>query len=277
MGLIQFDQRWTRQPQGSPLVNDATGLTVGLAHLIWAPQAKDVVTGLVATRNGVSIGVSSRGAGLTSAVAATAADFGAFRVTTSDGAGTGDFAVCVVGNPVTSATRSIVTGGLSGVSPEPCFTFNGTATDGNRSGGIAFIWGANGVRSTSTSIVDGQFHVFIVSRNSGVMNMYVDGINIAAAAAGTVSSNINSANQSLRIGGYSAGSFGLNRAVIPLVAWWNRGLTAEQSSALSSNVWQLFAPKRIWVPVSAASGPPTLAAIAASNLTASGARLTVTV
>lgn len=38
----------------------------------------------------------------------------------------------------------------------------------------------------------------------------------------------------------------------------------------------VFAPRRIWVP-SSASGPPTLAAITASNLTASGARLTVTV
>lgn len=45
---------------------------------------------------------------------------------------------------------------------------------------------------------------------------------------------------------------------------------------LSSNAWEIWEAQRIWVPVSAASGPPTLAAIAASNLTASGARLTVT-
>lgn len=45
---------------------------------------------------------------------------------------------------------------------------------------------------------------------------------------------------------------------------------------LAGDYMRLFKPKPIWVPVSAASGPPTLAAIAASDLTASGARLTVT-
>lgn len=53
-------------------------------------------------------------------------------------------------------------------------------------------------------------------------------------------------------------------------------LTAKEHAELAGNIGALWAPRRIWVPVSAASGPPTLAAIAASNLTASGARLTVT-
>lgn len=66
---------------------------------------------------------------------------------------------------------------------------------------------------------------------------------------------------------------------LPLIL--NIALTQAESLRLyreqQSNPWKIFAPKRIWVPVSAAGGPPTLAAIAASNLTASGARLTVTV
>lgn len=53
-------------------------------------------------------------------------------------------------------------------------------------------------------------------------------------------------------------------------------LTAKEHEELASNIGALWRPRRIWVPVSAASGPPTLAAIAASDLTASGARLTVT-
>lgn len=53
-------------------------------------------------------------------------------------------------------------------------------------------------------------------------------------------------------------------------------LDDAELAELAVDPLRLFKPKPIWVPVSAASGPPTLAAIAASDLTASGARLTVT-
>ena len=58
--------------------------------------------------------------------------------------------------------------------------------------------------------------------------------------------------------------------------YWDAA-SPELAAYVARDWRQLYEPKRIWVPVSAASGPPTLAAIAASNLTASGARLTVTV
>lgn len=58
----------------------------------------------------------------------------------------------------------------------------------------------------------------------------------------------------------------LNRAGIPagdldkfyLIAWWSKELTDAECAAVSAKPWPLFAPKSIWVPVSAGGGTPTL-------------------
>ena len=67
-----------------------------------------------------------------------------------------------------------------------------------------------------------------------------------------------------------------SRAVESWQAKLPYAIAAPMAREISLDPALVFAPRRIWVPVSAASGPPTLAAIAASNMTTSGARLTVT-
>ncbi len=114
--------------------------------------------------------------------------------------------------------------------------------------------------------------VFSVSAGK-VPSVYVRGIKSAGSAGtGTVGTYTG-----VRIGAIAKlNSLAHASQESNLHAAFRRALTDSEALALCDNPWQIFAPRRIWVPVSAASGPPTLAAIAASNLTASGARLTVT-
>ena len=54
-----------------------------------------------------------------------------------------------------------------------------------------------------------------------------------------------------------------------LIALYNRRLSAQEARELSANPWQLFAPRQIWIPASAASALPTLSNPTAINITAS--------
>lgn len=59
---------------------------------------------------------------------------------------------------------------------------------------------------------------------------------------------------------------------VGLVAYWiGRALTADEISAISANPWQLFAPRQIWVPVSA--GGSADGTITGSTLTATASLL----
>jgi len=66
---------------------------------------------------------------------------------------------------------------------------------------------------------------------------------------------------------------------IYLVAFWNRLLSAAEHAALALNPWQLFAPRRIYIPTAAAAaGVPTLSAstYVSGSLTSTGWRPQVT-
>lgn len=56
----------------------------------------------------------------------------------------------------------------------------------------------------------------------------------------------------------------------------SRCVSLEEARDLAANPWALLAPERVSV-FSAAGGPPTLSALSVSNITPTGARLTVTV
>lgn len=117
--------------------------------------------------------------------------------------------------------------------------------------------------------------VFVAGNNAASKRTYVDGVDSgqrwsdapAAWAAG---------GKALRLGGYASGTVNDFNGSMLVAGYSSIPWSEEMARRFHANPFEIFAPRRIWVPVSAASGPPTLAAIAASALTASGARLTVT-
>jgi hypothetical protein len=70
----------------------------------------------------------------------------------------------------------------------------------------------------------------------------------------------------------------LTGLAIPLAI--NRALSDDEVAGLYQeqliNPWALFMEAPIWVPVSSGSALPTLTAISASNISATGATLTIT-
>jgi hypothetical protein len=56
---------------------------------------------------------------------------------------------------------------------------------------------------------------------------------------------------------------------------WSRSLTTEEMQRVHANPWQLFAPRRIYIPYAAAAGGlPTLTSLGISGITTTGAVLT---
>lgn len=60
------------------------------------------------------------------------------------------------------------------------------------------------------------------------------------------------------------------------VALFNRELSPNQAQSIVENPWQLFAPRRVWVPQTTASSAPTLSAAEIAALTSTTARPRVT-
>lgn len=221
--------------------------------------------GLVNASNPTTIATSGNGRAYTGALTAVGHKFtGINPFATSDSAGTGDFALLALANPVAHTARSIPFGAMNGATlPVAYLSFNGTDTDTNSSGRLAFYVndGAHrGVNTNSTSVINGNWHMFAVVRRRAVYEIYVDGLSYAVTTAtGGGTASIYNRNCNLHVGGYESTGYGLNGRSLAFAAAYARAPSAEEIALLSRNPWQLFAPKRIWVPITAAgSSLPTL-------------------
>ena len=147
---------------------------------------------------------------------------------------------------------------------------NANTSGGTVSGSLAAFSYNGGFLSTvaGTGLITGNWQTVLVTvRGDGSVHLFTEAGKVGAGAtSGTSWYSSSSLIRMVR-----------GRQFFSLAAILGNDFTDEEALVHVRNPWQIFAPRRIWVPVSAASGPPTLAAIAASNLTASGARLTVTV
>ena len=135
---------------------------------------------------------------------------------------------------------------------------------------------------TGVNVTEGQHTAVSVYVPSTRISTFLDGSKYGENTTSIPSSTFDStasvfigAAYSIDEGAVLYSQYGMSGS-ISLVAMLPYAVSDRAAAELTLNPWQLFAPRRILVSVPAASGPPTLAAIAASNLTASGARLTVT-
>ena len=94
----------------------------------------------------------------------------------------------------------------------------------------------------------------VFSAGAGGSRIVQDGI-VRASNAAAISRTVHNSNPTT-IGRAGIASGDLNKFY--LIAWWSRDLTAAECIAVSSDPWGLFAPRTIWVPVSAGGGTPTL-------------------
>lgn len=273
MGLIQFDKRWVRQPQFASVVDWSNPLTAGLVSLINPATGLELVSRSRVTENDSIVKSASK---LGRTVAASANGGAAAIAGNATGVTTGPLTDFVF------VDSAVIVGGSSFL--YACGTYDGGSNGCGitiEHGTISNRWGAVDIGSNLTNSLassgeqcplDGGFLVH--TRDGTTHRLYRNGV-LKASVAGT-SGNASSSAKFVACNLVATGGTFSTIAPIALAGRFNRKLSDSEVSQLSANPWQLFAPRRIWVPVSAASGAPTLAAIAASNLTASGARLTVT-
>lgn len=179
--------------------------------------------------------------------------------------------IIIVTNQQASGTRDDVISIGNAASPYQQITIaaNSNTAGGSVSGSLAAFSYNGGFLSTAggTGLITGNWQTILATvRGDGSVHLFTEAGKVGAGAtSGT------SWYSSLSIIKMQRG-----RQLFALAAILGNDLTDEEAVVHVRNPWQIFEPKRIVVPVSAASGPPTLAAIVAGNLTASGVRLTVT-
>lgn len=152
--------------------------------------------------------------------------------------------------------------------------FTGWGIFDRADGSIAFECGAgNSIRElvVSSRAVDNdpQFLVGRWDSQSGFLDGFRNGVR--ASTRTSASGSISYPNATDR--GPAIGNFydftGSNRSyngVVALTALWDVALTDQDIAELSANPWQLFAPRRIWVPVAAAaSGTAAITPAAGSS------------
>lgn len=109
----------------------------------------------------------------------------------------------------------------------------------------------------------------------GVSTLYVNGVAVATTRALLIPPTN---TVPLQIGGDTNGAaprYAMSGPVLD-ARIYSRCLTASEVKEMYDNPWQLFAPRRIWVPQANISGVPTLSAATLINITSTNATPRVT-
>lgn len=245
---------WTRQPQFA--AKPAPRFAAGLGTLL-LPGVGDVASNRrISQFNDVSVTGSGDGRGYTSTQSGIGATLGSAPPSwtmTSSGDGLGDFALLIRANPQSGTSINYAYATLVGGSAN-AITFNAGNGQVPSSGSFAFFASRGAFSNVyAASQIDGQWHTWVIARSGGATTLYRDGVPVTLS--GTLSGqSILTATETETVGGYSGANYGLNGRHVGLVAAWRRALSAGEMAALSVNPWQLFEPRHIWVPVSAAGG-----------------------
>ncbi len=129
---------------------------------------------------------------------------------------------------------------------------------------------------SATSIVGvGAVTLVGVYKPAGVVELWQDGRLVASASGtgGAVSWNATLFRLGARAIG---GSFTFDGRIL-LAAVIDSQRSAESPADISTNPWQLFEPRRVWIPQSAPSSIPVLSAATVFDITATSARPRVTI
>jgi hypothetical protein len=134
--------------------------------------------------------------------------------------------------------------------------------------------GAN--QQTLSGLSDGDLVVICSSISQTGARLFAQG-RLLGTKSGS-SFTISTASAAVGITGIANTTSGGARNPLALSAAWARTLSDEEAQSLTANPWQLFAPRRIWVPQAAITGAPTLstAEIAAYTSTTARPRVTLT-
>lgn len=251
--------RWNISPA---LVNPvARNLWKGLAFLapLWGGVGKGTLLGphggplnIAPTANGTLWRGTPYGVGLGNSNDAEHRRLlfsGYAPVTTSDGAGTGDFTVLMLANPRAEAriASSLKQRLHSGNFNQAGLDFNTDANGTVSSGSFAFTTYNTAWSNVAVAgAVDGNWHLFGGVRRNGVMAAWRDGV-LRATTSPTLR-NVYSATADTCIGGVGHDAqFGMFAGdTVALAAAWNRALSDAEMRLLARDPFVMFRPAPEW-------------------------------
>ena len=179
-------------------------------------------------------------------------------ITTSNGVGTGDFALLIFANPNGSGAgpeHMLAQKNDAGGSPfAQCALFaNAGSNAAYVAGSVCFFtYNNTNIGVTAAGACDGKWHVFVGVRRGYNHEIWRDGILLNAVSNAPL--QITQANRYTAIGSRGNGTTESYTKDAALAWAWNRALKASEIAELSANPWQLFQPRTQYIPVSAAGG-----------------------
>ena len=177
-------------------------------------------------------------------------------ITTSDGAGTGDFTIIILANPRAEARVAVGLAQRYNSAPtNQCRLDFNTSADSTSSGSFSFYTHATATSSVGVSgVVDGGWHMFGGVRIAGKMTAWVDGV--ARATSTPTLRGVYNSGAVFCIGGFptvsSAGMYAGD--TVAFASGWNRALNDAEMRLLARDPFAMFRSRRDWVMKAAAAG-----------------------
>ena len=295
--MLILERPWTRQPQGVVGVDWSNPLTSALCVAVHGADRylQNKNGRKIWTTNGTTKTATARGIALQCHLSQTNLEWASYEpIVTADGIGLNNFTLMVCANPAagSGAVQHLIAqkNDAGGAPYSQCFiSSNADNTNTYSSGGVTFgTYGKEpgGVTSSSmvskASVCDGNFHVFAgVRRFTSGSNsdhiLYVDGV--VGATSNLVNRDlIETPTRYLAIGSRGNGTTESFNDKIVFAYAWNRALSDAEVAQVSENPWQLFQPRRIYIPTATAAGytHPTLSLATATEIGATSFKPRVT-
>lgn len=252
-------------PQQAGQINWAHPLAKGLSFVWFAGTSdREWTRGVAPSTRNATRSVGAKGPAAHCSTGQVNIEWPTQFTATSDGAGTGDFTMLSVGNPVASA--SSVNHMLAQKNDAAGTPFAQAALLANSrlavvsSGDFELFTYNNGNNSTitATGVVDGNWHAFAGVRSGTTHSIFVDGrLNNSSTLT---AQNISQAGRYTAVGSRGNGTTESFVNDISCALMWNRALTNAEIQSISANPYQILMPAQA-IAVNTLAGSASLAAL----------------
>lgn len=281
-GLI-LPNRFTSQPQVQVGIDRSNPLTAGLAFAWNAANPRHLENGRLATTDNTGKIISSVGRAVDSSTGQVNLEWANYQpIVTSNGAGTGDFTLCLLANPAVAGGGAVEHGlaqkndAAGAPYAQATLLFHANATAGYVSGSVSFFtYSSASAGIAATGKIDGNWHLWTGTRRGATFSLYRDAELIVSAT--DVVRNISQASRYLAIGSRGNGTTEAYRDGAAFALGANRALSASEIATLASNPWQIFQPpqRRIWVAGTSSGSTGTVAVTNANDTSSASGTTTV--
>jgi hypothetical protein len=264
--MLILSKPWTEQPQGVARIDWGNPITRGL---LFALTPQGVVSGVV-QKLPTELGI---------AFAFDPAAPSPISTGVANGAVSAHSAFMLVKHPSMSGPRApvYISNRVSGNNGFGFYQDSAASSVPNQTFTIGYVHGGVASYASPIQIAGANSNFVPIGFSASVsvnIEFFVRGKLHDTIAIG----GITQSTSSIQIGRDVFFSSGPADYLTPLVAYWNRRLSAYEHAELEKNPWQLFEPRQIIIPLSvSSSGIPTLSAADIASFTSTTARPRVTV